>query len=202
MAADNRQSLDPAALADAQRRFLAVKGRIEGHAHRRFAFLHGEAREEAVAETLAFAWKAYRQLCLQGRNPDELLGGLAAFCALRVLRGDRLAGRTPAGDALSRGRRRARPLPHSESEPTAPEVQNALEDTAVSPADQAAFNVDLHDWLAGLEPTQRQVALELAGGAANSEIGARRGRSRGWTNLVRRELRRSWEEFNAADRDR
>ena len=65
----------------------------------------------------------------------------------------------------------------------------------LSPADQAAFNVDMEEWLSTLDDKQREVARELAEGWDNTEIGARRGKSRGWTNLVRRDLRASWDEF-------
>ena len=41
---------EPKSLAELHATFLESHGKIEGHAHRRFDHLHGDERDEAVAE--------------------------------------------------------------------------------------------------------------------------------------------------------
>jgi hypothetical protein len=143
------RKLNAKTIRQMQEAFTRVKGRIEGHMHNRFHYLHGDARDEAVAEGLAFAWDNYRKLWLEGRDPDQLLGGIAAFSALRVLRGDRLTGRDPVEDAMSNnpGKRcSVQSIPHGEDEPIAHEVVRALTSKGTSPPDQGAFNLAAVMW--------------------------------------------------------
>lgn len=55
-------------LLDAQREFSRMMPDLLGFAHYRFSFLNGDAREEAVQETLAFAWMNYLSARSKGKQ--------------------------------------------------------------------------------------------------------------------------------------
>lgn len=177
----------PSDLAELHALYLQSHGKIEGRAHNRFSRLHGDERDEAVAETVAIAYQNYHRLFRQGREiTDSLRGGTAAFAAKQVASGGRLVGQQPVKDVMSPARRHGHNL-------GAPRDYEAMDHDR--PAEQAALNVDLAAWLATLDDTLRAVALLLKEGKTNEQVGAEFGFGRGWASLRRQELRASWSEF-------
>ena len=176
---------EPTSLAELHAAFLESHGKIEGHAHRRFDHLHGDEREEAVAEVVARAWSDYHRLFTQGREIEGKRGGIAIFAAKTVASGRRLVSES-VNDVMSPAGRAG----HSLGEPRDHEAVDHE-----SPADQAILNADLAEWMRGLDPTLREVARLLSEGKMNEEIGREFGFSRGWTSLRRQELKASWEAF-------
>src|SRR4051794_27306123 len=85
--------------------YLESHGKIEGHAHNRFSRLHGDERDEAVAETVAIAYQNYHRLFHQGRDiTDSLRAGTAVFAARQAASGGRLVGQQPVRDVMSPAR--------------------------------------------------------------------------------------------------
>src|SRR4051812_9082666 len=67
----------------------------------RLRHLEGERLDDAIQETLALCWDAYRRLCLQGRDPTPLVGKIAEFSTRRVRCGRGLVNGEPVRDAMS-----------------------------------------------------------------------------------------------------
>lgn len=191
--------IDPARLRDIQDRFEQELPQFKKVLRSRLRRLGEEAREEAVAESLAICWRDYLNLHLKGRNPGPLVNKIAEFAAKSVLCGARLIGEHTVKDVMSptcrhRHGHTVQSTPQSDDEETAPEVLEALHAREASPADQATFNVDYQDWLAGLAPKERKVASQFASGLNTVEVGERHGFTGGWGSLMRSRLRADWEE--------
>jgi hypothetical protein len=193
--------LPPDSLAALQSRFEADFPRLERVARFRLRRLDGEAKDEAIAETIALCWQAYVRLVERGKSLAEVeryAPKTAEFSAKRVLCGRLLTG-LRSRDALSPASRQrhgyavAR-LPASDREGVPPELLDALLDGADSPADQAALRVDYEEWLGTLRANQRQVIEALAAGRNTVEVGEDRGVTYGAVSNMRQALRRKWEE--------
>ncbi len=85
--------------------FLESLGKIEGHAHKRFLYLHGDDLDEAVAESVALAWSANHRLFTQGREIEGKRGGIAIFSRKSVASGGRLVGQQPVNDVMGSAER-------------------------------------------------------------------------------------------------
>lgn len=167
----------PAALTTLQSRFEADLPRLQRVARFRLRRFAGEARDEAIAETIALCWQAYVRLFERG----ECLGVIeryaqkvAEFSAKRVL----------CGRLLTCNRAKA-------------VVPRALLDDPPgghSPAELATLRVDFERWLATLRPGQRQVIEGLAAGKNTVEVGRERGVTGGAVSNMRQALRRKWED--------
>ena len=82
-------------------RFLALLPRVELHARVYFRFLPPDRKEEAVAETVALAWRWFLRLAERGKDASGFVSALASFAARSVAGGRRLCGQLPAQDVLS-----------------------------------------------------------------------------------------------------
>jgi hypothetical protein len=69
------------------------------------------------------------------------------------------------------------------------------EDNTCTPADQAAFRLDVGDWLSRLPGRKRQIARLLAEGHEGLVVARAVGCSPGRVSQVRAELEASWREF-------
>jgi hypothetical protein len=192
--------LDAPHIDGIQREFAEALPRIEGLAGAYLRMRPGERKDEAIAETVALAWRAYRDLALQGRDVVKLLGKIVEFSAKRVRCGGRLVGMQPVRDVMSdtarfRHKYRVGSLPLSDAEDANPEITDALRD-ASSPADEATFRVDLEAWLDGLDERREAVARQLASGLNTVEVARLHGVTRGRISQLREDLINSWERFN------
>jgi len=181
--------------------FAEALPRIEGLASAYLGFRRGDRKEEEIAEVIALSWKAYRDLAMQGRGLDKLLGRIVEFSARKVRSGGRLLGFHPIRDVMS-PTARFRHKHHVDSLPigredTAPEIIDALRDDA-SPADQAVVNADFEAWLDTLEGRQRAIAEQLASGFNTVEVGRLQGVSRARINQLRLVLLEEWRRFHSA----
>jgi hypothetical protein len=187
-------------LADVRQSFGLVLPKIEGLASAQHSRMHGERKDEAIAETVALAWKAYRDLALRGRNTEPLLGKIVEFSAKRVRSGGRLVGMHPVGDVMSPTARfrhdySVGSLPLSE-EPAAPEIVDALSDDGGSPAELAAFRIDLEEWLSRLDQRHRTVAKQLLSGLNTVEVARLHKVTRTMIYHLRCDLLDDWQRFH------
>jgi hypothetical protein len=189
-------SVDPETLATMQQGFLAALPRIQRIARFRLRHLCAEPKEEAVAETVALAWNAFRRLFLTGREVAPLIGKIAEFSARQVRCGRQLTG-TRIRDVLSpvpRHDHLVEAIPFSDDDDADPAVVDALQDRRhADPAEEAALRVDLGEWLDSLDALQRQIAEELASGLNTTDVARQRrvSRTRIWQR--REELKESWD---------
>lgn len=83
-------------------RFLALVPRIEAQARVYFRHLKCSVKkEEAVAETLALAWKWFLWLVQRGKDAAQFVGQFAAYAAKAVRNGRRICGQEKSKDVLS-----------------------------------------------------------------------------------------------------
>jgi hypothetical protein len=187
-------------LARARAAFTEALPKIRALAHTCHRRLYGDLHDEAVAETEAFAWKAFRDLTARGRDPVPLAGRIIKFAAGWVKAGDRFAGKLPVRDALSPESQRRHgylvtALPQGDDDEVAAEVRVALAQRGPTPAEEAAARLDYEAWLAVLDPRSRAVAEGLAEGLNPTEIGARFGLSRRRIYQIAAGLKPSYDQF-------
>ncbi len=180
---------EPASIEELQAAFLQSLGKIEGHACRKFNYLHGDDLDEAVAETVALAWAAYHRLFTQGRAIEGKRGGVAIFSAKSVASGGRLVGQHPVNDVMSPAGRAG----HCVGEPREHE---SVDDE--SPAELATFRVDLEAWLDGLDERKQEIVGQLVEGHNTVEVARRHRVSRMRIYQLRCELIEDWERFHGA----
>ncbi len=134
-----------------QNNFLAVIPAVRQHACICFRRLEHHARQEAIAATVARAFVDYGNLVRRRRLVNAYISTLADFAVRRVRAGRAVGAAQNSRDLLNRDpqRRQVRSLTPWESGTWRELV---LEDRRVSPADQAAFNLDFQAWLARWPP--------------------------------------------------
>src|SRR3989442_76937 len=86
--------------------YLESLSKIDQAAKFRLKHLDIEAKEEAIQEVRALAWKACLALFTQGRDPIPLAGKIGEFSAKKVMDGGRLVGVEPIRDVMSAKSRR------------------------------------------------------------------------------------------------
>jgi len=161
--------------------------------------LYGHTKEEAVAETLAFTMKAFRDLTKRGDDPEQLLPSIVRFASKRWYDDTRFAGNLSAKDVLSRkgGRKNGHSvvaLPHSESEVTTKEIRNAMRHRGSGPAEQAILQADYEAFLNSLPPKQREVMEALGSGLSMADIAAQKGVSHASVQDARKAVAKKWVE--------
>jgi len=188
----------PDSLADIQQSFTEALPRIEGLASAYLGFMRRD-KDEAIAETVALAWKSYRDLALRGMNVVKLLGKIVEFSARQVRCGRGLTNINPVQEVLSATARfrhgyQVNSLPLSERDDIAPELIEAMRDDT-SPADEATFRVDLEEWLSGLDKRRQEIVGQLVSGWNTVEVARLHRISRMRIFQLRRELVDDWQSF-------
>jgi hypothetical protein len=208
-------SLTPPAPEALQAHFLAVLPRIEAHARVRFGFLRCPGRrDDAVAETIAIAWKWFLRLVAQGKEVDDFVSVLADYAVRHVKCGRRLCGQERARDVLSMRAQRSkgfsveplngstrRSLEEVLGDPHGQDLMDAFEerlkDNTVSPVPvQAAFRIDYPAWLAQLGARNRAIAEDMALDLGTFELAERHKVSPGRVSQLRRELHADYRRFH------
>jgi hypothetical protein len=196
----DRPRSDTDALAAIQRSFTEALSRIEGLASPYLRMRRSECKDEAIAETIALAWRSYRELALGGRDVVKLLGRIVEFSARNVRSGGRLVGRQPVRDVMSatarfRQQYAIHSLPLSERDATAPEVIEALREET-SPAEEATFRADLEAWLAILDERERAIVTHLREGHSTVEVARLHRVSRMRIYQLRLGLVKKWDQLH------
>jgi hypothetical protein len=169
--------------------------------------LYGDRRDDAIAETIARTWKAYRDKALAGEDTVPLLGKMVMYAALHVRAENRLAGKK-SGDVLSRITSdvhdyHVTSLPHSDDEEVAGEVRDALADHVTGPAEEGTFNADYEAFLKSLTEKERDLTELLRSGLTMSDIARLKGVSNAAVQDMRKTVARKWDElFGAEERGR
>jgi hypothetical protein len=194
-------------------RFLMMLPRVELHARIYFRFLPHDRKEEAVAETVALAWRWFLRLVERGKDATQFVSALASFAARAVLSGRRLCGQLPARDVLSEVAQRrhgftVQALPQSTRHPF-DEVYmsvhgqrhiDALEDmlrdnTVTPPPDQAAFRIDFSAWRSTRTERDRRLMADLMLGERTSHVSRKYGITAGRVSQLRRDFHDDWVRF-------
>jgi hypothetical protein len=177
--------------------FLAFLPRIRRHAELSFRRLDPAAREDSVAEAVAYAWWAFRRLAELDRLSLAYPSALARYGVSRVRDGRSIASRTNARDVLSPRCRRTKHvlierLYHREQDGWR---EVLVEDHRVGPAQTAMMRLDFASWLSTLSHRDRQVAQVLAGGESGLLAAQRFGVAPSRISQLRRKLYVLWLAF-------
>ena len=177
-----------------QSNFLGVLPAVQNHARHCFRRLHGEARQEAIAATIAQAFADYGNLARQRKLAHVYPSSLASFAVQRVRAGRPVGTPQNTRDLFNRDPLRIQSLtPCDSGERTWREL--VIEDRRVTPAEQACFNLDFRDWLSQWPRRHRKIITTLAAGNRTHEVAAVFKLSCARISRLRREFQRSWEQF-------
>jgi len=180
-------------------RFLDLLPAIRRYALIAFRQLRGEARDEAVQETIANAFVAYARLVERRRGHLAFPTVLARFAVAQIHAGRRVGTRLNIGDILSPYARRRQQivlqrLNHFDRHEAAwREV--VVEDRRAGPTETAAMRIDFAAWLGSLPDRRRRIAELLATGESTGETAQQFGVTAGRVSQLRRELKDSWDLF-------
>jgi hypothetical protein len=176
--------------------------RIERHARIRFRHLCcPQCRDDAVAETVALAWRWYLRLVERGKGPAEFVSTFAGYAARAVRRGRRVCGQEAGQEVLS-PRAQARHgfavlrLPAGPSTLNGSPLEEALLDNAVTPPPEAAaFRIDFPAWLATWPERDRRLIEALGLGERTLALARQHGLTPGRVSQKRREYHGDWLRF-------
>jgi len=177
-----------------QNNFLGVLPAVRNYARHCFRRLHGEARQEAIAATIAQAFADYGNLARQRKLAHVYPSSLATFAVRRVRAGRPVGTPQNTRDLFNRDPLRIQSLtPCDSGEGTWREL--VVEDRRVTPAEQACFNLDFRDWLSQWPRRHRNIITTLAAGNRTKEVAAVFKLSCARISRLRREFQSSWEQF-------
>ncbi len=181
--------------------FLSLLPRIEQHA--RISFRHircQDQKQDAVAETVAIAWKWFIDLTQRGKDARNFVSALATFAARAVKSGRRLCGQQKAKDIMSpRAQQRqgfvVQKLPDYSTLAANPILEALIDNTRTSVPDQVVFRCDFPVWLASLSNRDRRVVDCLAQGERTTDVAQQFGFSSARVSQLRREFQQGWQMF-------
>ena len=187
-------------------RFLELLPAIRRHARVAFRHLDAEAREESIAEAVAYAWTAFHRLAELGRLSLAFPSALAQFGVSRVRDGRRVGCRANVLDVSSpwcQRRKRIDIKSLDERDTDGGWKELAVEDRRCGPARIARFRIDFADWMDSLPQRQREIAEALAAGHETQQVAGMFGLSSGRVSQLRKVLHAAWCRFqgqtNAAE---
>ena len=183
-------------MVELQERYLSILPRIEGIAFVAFRDFPRDDREDAIAEVVAHAWRAFCGLVRRGKNPLEFPTVLAKYSVLSVRSGKLIGRRCNRRDVCSPFRKKRRDeivSVESPSRPGEPAWKEMLIETRQStPADIAGARIDIAAWLQQLNRRNRRIAERLAAGNRPLDVARRFKVSPARISQIRVEFRRSW----------
>ena len=194
--------------------FVEILPRIEAHGQIYFRHLKcDQAKEEALAEMRALAWKWFVRLTQRGKDPLAFVSVIANYAARAVRSGRRICGCEKAKDVLSpvaqqRHGFQVESLPHSthtdhEQLYGSPFGQKQLDvfeerlhdNTRTPPPDQAAFRIDFPAWRGTRSERDRRVVDELMAGGRTKDVSHQFGMTPGRVSQLRRDFMEDWTRF-------
>jgi hypothetical protein len=184
-----------------EEKFLELLPKIREMAAWAFRRCPREAREEAVAEVMAHAWKAFLGLMDRGLERRIFATPLAKFAIQRVRAGRGVGCARNVNDLSSPYAQRQHGIRlerlDSYDERTGTWRQMLLECPKAGPAETAAARIDFADWLQQMPRRMRRIAELLALGETTGRVARRFRLSTGRISQMRRELKRGWDDFQA-----
>ena len=182
-----------------QKNFLSVLPVVQNHAAVSFRHLHAEARAEATAHAVASAVVSYHALVRQDKLSQAYPGTLATFAVKAVNGGRQVGGHINSKDVLNPLAQKRRNIVVRSISRWDRQEGNwrdmVLETRRATPADQAAFNLDFHDWLQTWSRRDRQIIYQLAAGNGTFAVARRFRISPARVSQLRRRYQQSWTQF-------
>ncbi|MCY2986984.1 MAG: hypothetical protein NTY19_03840 [Planctomycetota bacterium] len=189
----------PDSAASIRERFLALLPMIDEQA--RFAFRHeqNERRQELAAEVAANAFVAFVRLLERGLEAIIYPTPLAQYAIMQVRDGRRVGARLNIRDVSSEYAQRAKHFAVERldrfDERKGEWREVLLEDRKAGPAETAAARMDIADWFSRLPTKKRRIAATLASGETTKRAARKFRVTPGRISQTRRELEKSWSDF-------
>ena len=186
-----------------QSNFMSIMPAVQTHASVCFRKLNPTDQEEATAEAIARACVTYANLVRQKKLDRVYAGNIATFAVKAVNSGRRVGGHQNRKDVLSPTAQKTKNITMASLSPWSTPDNTwrdlLLESKRVSPADQACFNVDFHEWLKSWPERHRQIIAALAAGHRGKAVARMFGVTEGRVCQIRARYRRSWEQMQGMD---
>ena len=180
-------------------RFLAMLPAIQDQARFAFRRLDPEAREDAIQETIANALVAFVRLVQRKKADIAYPTPLVRFAVAQIHDGRRVGNRLNVRDVLSPYAQQEKDIRVERldrfDEKDNEWVEAVVEDHRTPVPDQVVFRCDFPIWLESLPRRNRRIALALAIGHTTGQVAKRFRVSPGRISQLRREMQRSWQEF-------
>jgi len=185
--------------ATVQQRFEQMLPRIRRQAAIAFSDYAPEARDDLVAEVVANAYCAFVRLAARGKTDLGYAVPLTMFAIRQVKDGRRVGSKHSICDVMSPYAKRQKGFtvqPLDRSNDTGETWQDiVVEDRHAGPDVVATTRIDFGEWLRSLPQKTRRIATRLAVGDRAGDVARRFGVSPSRISHIRRELSRSWAEF-------
>ena len=210
--------LPSAAVEQLHQQFLALLPRIELHARITFRGVRCPAqREDAIAETVALAWKWHVRLAERGKDVMQFPAAFAALAARAVRSGRRACGHERSRDVLSAVVQRKHgfrvehlpastrsPHEHLYATPHGQALLDAYEErlrgnTLTPVTDQVAFRIDFPAWLRTLTARERRIIRAMARNERTTDLSKEFGLSPGRISQLRQQFCRDWLRFHGEE---
>jgi hypothetical protein len=178
--------------------FLTLLPQIQEYLRFGFRKLPACERDEAMAEAIAHTAIAYARLYERGKLDVAFASSLAAYAVKQFFSGRRVGTKLNVNDVSSRYAQRMRGFAVKSLDQRAASgewKETLIEDQTSGPAEIAAARLDVEAWLAGMPRLKRDMAETLATGEGTSATGKRFNLSAGRVSQVRRELAKSWADY-------
>jgi hypothetical protein len=154
-----------------------------------------QARDEAVADSLALTWHRIVAMVKAGKANDHLMTSAFYFSCRQTHCGRKIRG-SHSRDLFERINKRDQPEIESIGIPFGAIAENFVSRCASVP-DIVQFRIDVPDWLDTLKPIERDRALDLATGATTKELAKEWRVSPAAVSQLRRRLMESYERFTS-----
>ena len=180
--------------------FLAMVPQIVQHAKFAFRRLHGEARQDAIQETIANALVAFVALVRRGRMSLAYPSVLAKYATAQIADGRRVGNSLCCHEVLSPYAQRLKDFRVESLDRREKDDENAwcevlVEDQTAGPFDIVRTKLDVDAWLHSLPRRDRKVAQFLSLGNRTTDAARKFGVSDGRISQLRRSLEKSWNAF-------
>ena len=193
-----------AANAEETESFLSLLPVVKRYARIAFRYMAREAREDAVCEVVANAFRAFHRLVELGKWDIAYGRPLAWFAVAQFRAGRRVGTKLNSRDvyarqAQSRGGFRLEQL-HSTSAASGAWAELLTDDTLTPIPDQVAFRLDFPAWLKRQPKRDRRLALFLAMGNTPTRAARRFQVSTARISQIRAQLRDDWATYQGEQR--
>ena len=187
--------------------FLAILPRIITHGEVYFRFLQCPiAREDAIAEMVAVAWKWHVRLVQRGKDVSQFVSAIASYAARAVNSGRRLTGIEKPKDVLSHRAQRehcfvVERLPDYRTLNNTRFAEALQYNTQTPVPEQVAFRNDFPAWRLTRTERDRRVVDDLMLGERIRDVANRYGLSPSRVSQLRRDFYLDWAQFTADPAD-
>ena len=169
----------------------------------RFRHLRGEARQDAIQETIANALVAFVALVRRGKMSLAYPTVLARYAVAQIKDGRRVGNALNCHEVLSPYAQRLKRFRVDRLDHFDPEDQKwcevLVEDRHAGPDEIARTRIDFSDWLDSLKRRDRRVAEFLANGETTTAAARKFRVSAGRISQLRRELAANYRAFVGDD---